>query len=107
MRLRPARVKRVEARAPIVLGGPPFGLDMTLPIEAMQRLIERRVLDGEVAVRSLADERRDAVAVHRPLRQRAQHQHIQRALHEGQGRGGMAYYLPLDGVGSKVVGFKT
>ena len=80
--------ERVVARAPVVVRRPPLGVDQALTIQPMERLIERGVLDGEVAVGAFVNQRRDAVAVHRPGGQDAQDQQVEGALQERKRFGG-------------------
>src|SRR5690606_37407215 len=80
----------------------PLGFDPTFPLEAVKRLIERGVLDGEGAVGPLADPLRDAVAVHRRPRQGLENQHIDGPLHETERFTGHAFpsrteYSPCEG----------
>ena len=54
----------------------------------MERLIERGVFDGEVAVGAFVNQRRDAVAVHRPGSQDTEDQQVEGALQERKRVGG-------------------
>ena len=74
--------ERVVARAPIVLGQSPLGGDEAGALEAVERLVERRVLDLEHAVGALVDRARHGVSVHRAPGERAEHEHVEGALEE-------------------------
>ena len=87
----PGLGKTIEARAPVVLGRAPLGGDPALPLEALQRGIERALLDLQDVVGELADPLRDRPAVQRLERDRLQDQQIDGALNEIGG-------LPHDGL---------
>ena len=57
--------QRVEARAPIVLGRAPVGGDPALMLEAVERRIERALLDAQQIVGNLLDTLGNRPAVHR------------------------------------------
>jgi hypothetical protein len=61
----PGHGETVVARAAIVLGHPPLGLDESFPFEAVQGVIQRAVLDLEALGRVLLEPGRDLEAVHR------------------------------------------
>ena len=77
------RGQRVEARAAIVVGGPPFGGNEPALLEPLQRRIERAVLDEQHTVGLRLDGAGDALAVLRAEDQRAQDEQIERALQMG------------------------
>src|SRR5262249_26250075 len=70
----------VVAGALLVFGRLPFGRDEPLLAQAMQRGVERPVIDLQNVVRSRADGQADAVPVLRTPLKGAQDQHVQRAL---------------------------
>ena len=61
-----------------------LGLDQLLAVEAVEGLVERGVLDGEVARRPLADRGGDPVAVPGARGERPQDEQVQGPLHERQ-----------------------
>ena len=79
---RPAAVRSIELRALLLVGAAPLRLDPATLFHAVQRRVERAVEHVEDAGRPVADESRDGVAVHRSPRQRAEHEHVERALQE-------------------------
>src|SRR4051812_20429210 len=74
------RRQPVVARAPVVLGGSPERRDPAAVLEAMERRIQRAVLDAEHFVRLVFDRVRDRVTVGRPQDEGFEHQHVERAL---------------------------
>src|SRR3954470_7028647 len=74
------RREMVVLRSAIVLGHAPFTRDQSTPLQAMERLIERRVGDAEHAVASPLNELRDAVPLHRLPGRRLQDQDVDRPL---------------------------
>src|SRR5689334_24120480 len=58
------RRQLVEAGATIVLGEAPARLDTARPLESVERLVQRRILDLDDTVSPLTDPARDGVAVH-------------------------------------------
>jgi hypothetical protein len=74
---------RVIAGAAIVLRRPPLGVDQSLAVEAVQGLIQRRILDGELAVRPLAHQGGDAVAVDRAERDGPENDQVEGSLQQG------------------------
>src|SRR5262245_5250471 len=92
--------ERVVSRAAVVLRRAPFGLDQTLTIQPVQRLVERRVLDRQLSTRSLTDQGRDPVAVTGARSEGPQHQEVQRSLNQRERR----HSFPLDGEGKGRVG---
>ena len=76
------------AREPVVLGltvvlrRVPFRIDPALLLQAMERRVERPLVDPQDVARDLLDALRDAPAVHRLERQRLQDEHVERALQE-------------------------
>src|SRR5581483_6397853 len=81
----------VETRPAIVLGKAPAGLHASRALEAMERLVERRVLDFDDAVRALANPARHRVAVHLTPHERAQHEHVEGTLQQIEGFRGHRY----------------
>ena len=59
------RREAVEARAAVVLGDRPVGIDPAAILEAVERGIERPLLDLQKGVGALLDQPRDGVAVRR------------------------------------------
>jgi hypothetical protein len=53
----------------------------------VQRLVERRILDGEAAVGAFVDERRDPVTVHRPGSERPEDEEVQGPLDQRKRKG--------------------
>jgi hypothetical protein len=79
----------VELRAAVVLREPPVALDEPALLEPVQRGVERAFLDAERVVGGLGDPAADGVAVARALRERLEHEHVERALEQvevGRGR---------------------
>jgi hypothetical protein len=64
----------------------PFGVDEPLPVEAVQRLVERGIFDGEVAVGALVNERGNPVTVHWSGGEGAEHEEVEGALDERERR---------------------
>src|SRR5204862_8119725 len=89
------RGQRVIACAAIVFGRRPFRVDEALAIEPVQRLIQRGVLDGELAVRAVVDERGDPVAVHRSGRERPEHEQVESSLDDAERWRRRFHRLPL------------
>src|SRR5688500_19224041 len=79
----------VVLRLPVVLREPPLGLDPAAFLEAVERRVERPLVDAEQGVGDLADPARDGVAVARPPRKGLQNQHVERALEEIEIFGGV------------------
>ena len=75
--------ERVETGPAVVVGGPPLRVDPAPRLQALQRRIERSVLDEQHVVGGLLDGPRDALAVLRAEHERAQDQEVQRALEQG------------------------
>src|SRR4051812_29209515 len=71
------RGERVVARAPIVLGRPPFRLHPAVEQQPLQRWIERALADTEHVFGELANAARDAVAVHRLAEEGAEDQEVE------------------------------
>src|SRR6185503_1513758 len=67
---------RVVARAAVVLGRPPDALDVAAMLEALERRIERSLIDVETSARHLLNPDADAPAVHRLERQRLEDKEI-------------------------------
>src|SRR5262249_17822228 len=81
--LLPARSgEGVEARAPIVLGCAPLPRNPPASLEALQRRVERAVLDQQFIFGGLLDRAHDRVAVLRLEDQRPQNQQIEGSLQE-------------------------
>ena len=74
----------VVAGAPVVLARAPLGAEPAASFHALQRLIERAVVDAERAVRALLEPGRDGVAVHGAPAERFENEEVERALEEGQ-----------------------
>ncbi len=80
--LLPARVHRVDLRAPRVLGLAPFGVEPAGALEPLQRRQQRSGVDLEDAARDLLDTPRDAEAVHRLEAERLEDEQVERALND-------------------------
>src|SRR5215472_8896855 len=77
----PRHGNRVVAGPPVVVTGPPFGADPALLRHAMERRIQRSLLDPERVSGNGLNVHGNAVSVHRSAtRQRLQHQQIQGPL---------------------------
>src|SRR5690348_7815892 len=72
----------VEARTSIVVGNAPLGTHPTRGLEALERRIERSVIDEQRALRRVLNRERDTVPVVRSEREGAQDQKIECALEE-------------------------
>src|SRR5215210_736747 len=72
----------IELGAAVVLGEAPFGFDPALALQAVEGLVQGRVLEAEGAVAPLADRARDVVAVHRVPGERLEDQDRDSALHQ-------------------------
>src|SRR5262249_5081230 len=72
-----ARGQLVVLRAAIVLRGAPAGLDPAAALEAMQRRVQRPLLNAQRLARALLDALGDGPAVLRLERERVQDQQIQ------------------------------
>src|SRR4030095_8012308 len=72
----------VKARPALVLGLAPLARDEALVLEAIQRRIERALLDAEALLRDLLDAEQDAVAVERAERNGLEDQHVERPLQQ-------------------------
>ena len=82
-RSRPGGGDAVELRAPAELGRAPFGLDQALPLEAVERRIERAVLDDHGVAGGVLQEARDRVAVARAADERLQDEGVERSVEQG------------------------
>src|SRR5581483_5755045 len=78
----PFRGERVVLRAAVVLGQAPLGVDRTGVLEPIQRLVERRVDDAEIAAGALVDPLADGEPVHRLPGERAEDEQVERAVEE-------------------------
>src|SRR5579863_4785344 len=85
----------VELGAAVVLGDPPFGGDRALLFEPVERRVERALGHGKDVAGDLLDALRDAPAVLRLERQRAQDEEIEGAL-KHVGLAADHGFLPLD-----------
>ena len=65
--------------APVVVGHAPFAVDQSLPLEAVQRRIERALLDVQRAAGDLLDAQQHAISMQLAERDRFQDQQIERA----------------------------
>src|SRR5256886_15904174 len=72
--------QRVEARAPVAVGGPPLRVDEAARLEALQRGIERPVIDDEDVVGLLLDDPGDPLPVLRAEDERPEDEQVERAL---------------------------
>jgi hypothetical protein len=68
----------------MVLRRPPLGFEQAVAVETMERLVERRVLDLELAVRPFLDGGGDPVTVPGPARQGAEDEKVECAGNERQ-----------------------
>ena len=76
----PGRSQRVVARAAVVVGDAPLGADELLPLQAIERRVERPLPELQHVLRPLLDAFGDAPAVHRLELQGSQDQHVERSL---------------------------
>jgi hypothetical protein len=81
----PGLCKGVVLRAAVLLGHAPLRLDPPLIFEALQRRVERPLLDQQDVARQLTDTARDRPAVQRFEGQRLEDQQVERALDEVDG----------------------
>src|SRR5690349_17913178 len=72
--------QRVVACATIVLGEAPFGAHVAGVFEAMERFVEGRVDDAELAAGALVDPFAEREPVQGSGRQRAEHEQVERAV---------------------------
>ena len=72
----------VVLRALLVLRQLPFRADPPLTLEAVEGRVERSMIDREHVIRARPDGEPDPVAMLWSLRERAQNQHVERALQE-------------------------
>ena len=79
----------VEARATIVVGDAPLAAHPAGRLEALERGIERTVIDEKRTLRRMLDRERDAMSVVRSERQRSQHEKVERPLKERGAVGGL------------------
>src|SRR6185437_3419971 len=80
--LAPRGRERVEARAAVVLRRAPRALDPVAVLEALQRRVERSVIDQQRRPRACLNGERDAVAVMGPQREDAENEQVERALQQ-------------------------
>ena len=78
----PMRRQPVVPGPAVVLGDAPLGRDAPGVFQAMQGLVEGRILDLQGAARAIADEPRHGVAVERRAGERLENEHVQRALQQ-------------------------
>src|SRR5580765_5531462 len=74
--------QRVIACAAVVLGELPLGSNQALPLETVERRIERALPELQNALGPLLDPLGDAPSVHRLELQGLQHEHVEGALEE-------------------------
>src|SRR5262249_27092061 len=74
--------QRVKACAPVVRGDAPLGRDPLEGFEPLQRGVERAVVDQQLAAGRRLDRVRDALAGLRAEEQRAEDEHVERALQQ-------------------------
>src|SRR5205823_4642515 len=79
----------VVPRATVVLGVLPIALDVAAKLEALERWIERALIDVEASARDLSDAEADPPAVHRLERECLEDQQVD-ATPEDVGFGGMS-----------------
>src|SRR5438270_2497491 len=72
----------VELCLPVVFRRSPLRVDPAAILEAVERRIERALIDLQHVARDLLDPLRDAPAVHRLERERLENQHVERALQD-------------------------
>ncbi len=73
----PGAREPVVAGTPVIPGHAPLRRDEFALFHAMQRLEQRRIHDIQPAARSLLEPADDLEAVHRPPRERLEHEDIQ------------------------------
>ena len=88
------RGETVDAGAAIPVGNFPTGGDQPLQLQALQGGVERARFHLDGFACNLADGLRDTVTVQRPEGQRAQDQHVERALEKFDARGFHSYMVP-------------
>ena len=74
--------ERVKARLAVVGGGSPLRADPAAVLQPLERRIKRAVFYQQFLVGRLLDGARDALAVLRPEKERAQNEQVERALEE-------------------------
>src|SRR5262245_15463710 len=92
----------VEARPAVRLGDAPLRLNQAAVLQAMQRLIERTVIDPERARRTLLEPERDGIPMQRTPTQCLEDEQIERAFEERQFGHGDPLYLSAYPVCAKV-----
>src|SRR5438309_1747512 len=83
----PCRRQAIESRPALVLGFAPLALDEPLVLEAIQRGIQRALLNFEALAGALLDAQQDTVAMQRSERDRLENQHVERTLEQSGGLG--------------------
>src|SRR5882672_6494628 len=79
--IRPARARQaVVARTAAVLRDAPLGAEELALLETAEGLEERGVVDGDAAVGTLLDPRRDLERVHRRPGEGLEHEHVECTL---------------------------
>src|ERR1700709_517267 len=75
--------ERIETGLPVLFRGAPFGAHPAVLLHAVERRIERALLDAEQLGRGLLNVRGDGVAVHLALRfERLEHEESQGSLED-------------------------
>jgi len=72
----------VETGFAVVVGFAPLAGDEALVFEAVERGVERALLDGKLFAGDLLDAEQDAIAVERAKGDRFEDEHVEGALHE-------------------------
>src|ERR1051326_890992 len=79
----PLRGKPVESHATILVAHAPLGVDEIALFQAVQRLVNRTVMDVETATRALFEPFENFESVHLAPGQRLEDEHIEVALEDG------------------------
>src|SRR5687767_11467134 len=76
----------VEAGPAVVVGEAPLGAEQALPLEPVERGVERALVHGEDLERAGLDPLGDAPAVHGTQAEGLEHQHVEGALEQAGGK---------------------
>ena len=76
----PGTSESVESRTPIVLSGPPFGVDPARLLHAMKGGVQRSLFNAQCVIGDLLNARGDAVPMPRLTTERLQNEKIERPL---------------------------
>ena len=73
--------ERIEPRSSIIRRGAPFGGDPTLLKKALQRGIQRTMVDAQNVVGTSLDGASDSVTMNRPKNKGLENEHVESSLH--------------------------